>query len=55
MAAVLVFLVGVGVGCLGLLVNDLYVVGLVIMLIGLVGVATRLVDRLIERMHERHG
>jgi hypothetical protein len=40
----LVFLFGVGIGALGLVEDDLYVIGLVIMLIGAIGVLVRITD-----------
>jgi hypothetical protein len=43
-AAGLVFVVGVGIGALGLVEDDLYVIGLVIMLIGAIGVLVRITD-----------
>ena len=43
-AAGLVFLFGVGIGALGLVEDDLYVIGLVIMLIGAIGVLVRITD-----------
>jgi hypothetical protein len=43
--AIAVFLLGVGIGALGLLVPDLYVVGLVVLVIGGVGVLVRLGER----------
>lgn len=41
-AALAVFLLGVGIGALGLVETDMYVVGLVVMIIGGVGVLVRL-------------
>ncbi|HET6258464.1 MAG TPA: hypothetical protein VFE39_07420 [Pseudonocardia sp.] len=43
-AAATVFWVGVGIGALGLVEDDLYVVGLLIMLIGMIGVLVRVTD-----------
>jgi hypothetical protein len=43
-AAGLVFLFGIGIGALGLVENTLYVVGLLIMLIGAIGVLVRITD-----------
>jgi hypothetical protein len=42
MAAIAVFLLGIGIGALGLVQADMYVVGLVVMVIGGVGVLVRL-------------
>jgi hypothetical protein len=44
-----VFWLGVGIGALGLVENDLYLVGLVIMLIGVIGVLVRVTDWLSHR------
>jgi hypothetical protein len=41
-AAIAVFLLGVGIGALGLVEADMYVVGLVVMVVGGVGVLVRL-------------
>jgi hypothetical protein len=43
-AAALVFWVGVGIGALGLVADDLYVIGLLIMLVGVIGVLVRVSD-----------
>jgi hypothetical protein len=43
-AAGLVFLFGIGIGALGLVENTLYVIGLLIMLIGAIGVLVRITD-----------
>ena len=43
-SALLVMLLGLGIGALGLLVPDLYVVGLIVILIGGIGVLVRLAD-----------
>jgi hypothetical protein len=43
--AIAVVLLGVGIGALGLVIPDFYVVGLVVMVIGAVGVLVRLGDR----------
>ncbi|WP_346278368.1 hypothetical protein [Pseudonocardia sp.] len=43
-AAATVFWVGVGIGALGLVEDDLYVIGLVIMLIGGIGILVRITD-----------
>jgi hypothetical protein len=43
-SALLVMLLGLGIGALGLLVPDLYVVGLIVILIGGIGVLVRLGD-----------
>jgi hypothetical protein len=45
-SALLVVLAGVGIGALGLLEPDLYVIGIVIVIVGALGVAIRAVDRL---------
>ena len=45
LSAMLVVLLGLGIGALGLLVPDLYTVGLVVLLIGGIGVLVRVVDR----------
>ena len=45
-SALLVVLGGVGIGALGLLEPDMYVVGIVIVIVGAIGVAVRTVDRL---------
>lgn len=45
-AALLVTVVGLGIGALGLLQEDLYVIGLVIAFIGGIGVLVRAVDLL---------
>jgi hypothetical protein len=44
LAALLVVLLGLGIGALGLLLPDMYVVGLVVVVIGGVGVLVRLAD-----------
>lgn len=44
-SALLVVLLGLALGALGLLVPDLYVVGLVVLLIGAIGVLVRVGDR----------
>jgi len=46
MVAVLVVLAGLAVGVLGLMVPDLYVVGLLILIVGGVGVLVRFIDLL---------
>jgi hypothetical protein len=43
-SALLVVLLGLGIGALGLLVPDLYVVGLIVISIGGIGVLVRLGD-----------
>ncbi|MCE0762238.1 hypothetical protein LWC35_04815 [Pseudonocardia kujensis] len=43
-SALLVVLFGLGLGALGLLLPDLYVVGLVVLLVGGIGVLARLGD-----------
>lgn len=43
-AALLVVLAGLGIGVMGLLVPDLYVVGLLVLIIGGIGVLVRAVD-----------
>lgn len=43
--AIAVVLLGVGIGALGLVIPDLYVVGLVVLVIGGVGVLVRLGER----------
>lgn len=43
-AATLVVLLGVGIGALGVVEPDMYVVGILVVLIGGVGVLVRLVD-----------
>jgi hypothetical protein len=43
-SALLVILLGVGIGAFGLLEPDMYVIGIVVVLIGMIGVAVRLVD-----------
>lgn len=48
-AAAVVFWLGVGIGALGLVEDDMYVVGLVIMLIGVIGVLVRITDWLSSR------
>jgi hypothetical protein len=42
--ALLVVLLGLGLGALGLLEPDLYVIGLIVLTIGGVGVLVRLID-----------
>jgi hypothetical protein len=44
LAALLVVLLGFGLGALGLLEPDLYVIGLLVVVIGGVGVLVRLID-----------
>ena len=41
-AAIGVFLLGVGIGALGLVQPDMYVVGLIVLVVGVVGVVVRL-------------
>jgi hypothetical protein len=48
-AAATVFWLGVGIGALGLVENDLYVIGLLLMLIGVIGVLVRVTDWLSDR------
>jgi hypothetical protein len=43
--AVLVMVLGLGLGALGLLLPDMYVVGLIVLVIGGIGVLVRLGDR----------
>jgi hypothetical protein len=43
-SALLVVVLGLGIGALGLLVPDLYVVGLIVIVIGGIGVLVRLGD-----------
>lgn len=43
-AALLVVLAGFGIGVVGMVVPDLYVVGLLVIIIGGIGVLVRLVD-----------
>lgn len=43
-SAMLVVLLGLGIGALGLLVPDMYLVGLVVLVIGGIGVLVRLGD-----------
>lgn len=54
-AAILVILVGVGIGALGLVVADMYVVGLIVVVIGAIGVLVALVDRWRERRSTAAG
>jgi hypothetical protein len=43
-SAALVILLGIGIGALGLLEPDMYVIGIVVVLIGGIGVLVRLAD-----------
>lgn len=52
-AAIAVVLLGVGIGALGLVQKDMYVVGLVVVVIGLVGVLVRLAYRWLDRRSAR--
>lgn len=54
-AAILVILVGVGIGALGLVVADIYVVGLIVVVIGAIGVLVALVDWWRERRSTAAG
>lgn len=51
----LVTTLGIVIGVLGVLVPDLYDIGLMVALIGLVGLGVRLADRLARRRQDRHA
>jgi hypothetical protein len=48
-AAIAVILLGIGIGALGLVQTDMYVVGLIVVVIGGVGVLVRLGYRWLDR------
>jgi hypothetical protein len=52
-AVALVILLGLGVGALGLVAADLYVVGLLILFTGVIGAAVLAGDRLLARAGQR--
>jgi hypothetical protein len=52
-AVALVILLGLGVGALGLVAADLYVVGVLILFIGGIGLAVVAGDRLMRYAHNR--
>ncbi|NMH99963.1 hypothetical protein [Pseudonocardia acidicola] len=54
LAPVLVVLLGIGIGALGLLLPDMYVVGLIVALIGGIGVLVRLVESFRGIRESRH-